>query len=249
MFSTCFWDKSHRVSQLLILLNFISRNLHAVVFRIQKNDRDCFVLFAFFDVFYCSESWTVLNFELCLRQCRDNKKNQRHGRSMWRFLRIRVRWVHGRTTYAGWQNNSWHHRPDGRQTHWISVDTPRTAFKGNWLETSHFGEKVLQQLHGFEWEDFEQIHKKFTNFLKETVDQRGKQPVLNLLDFIGKWPLLEGKNWDESQWDWENTIFLLRKYINKNDENIFGPKKEISNEIDTVRTIRIFVFKMSNNLA
>lgn len=52
---------------------------------------------------------------------------------------------------------------------------------------------------------------------------------------MGKWPILEGKNWDESLWDWERTILQLRKYINKNDENIFGSKKESSNEIDTVR--------------
>lgn len=86
--------------------------------------------------------------------------------------------------------------------------------------------------------------------------------MLDLLDVIGQWPLLEGNDWDESKWDWEKSILKFRKYISKKDDNIFGTSKELTNEIDTVRTLEttdqnlfllqfssILFFRVCENLA
>lgn len=51
----------------------------------------------------------------------------------------------------------------------------------------------------------------------------------------GHWPILEGKNWNESLFDWKNTILKFRKYTNKKDDDIFAGLKELTNEIDIVR--------------
>lgn len=66
------------------------------------------------------------------------------------------------------------------------------------------------------------------------MNQRGKQPLLELLDFIGQWPLIIGNDWDDSQWDWEKSILKFRKFISKKEDNIFRSGKEPTNEIDTV---------------
>lgn len=59
--------------------------------------------------------------------------------------------------------------------------------------------------------------------------------MLNLIKAMGSFPMLERKNWDESQWDWKRTILNFRKYILKRDDDIFNTNKEAKNEIDTVR--------------
>lgn len=46
--------------------------------------------------------------------------------------------------------------------------------------------------------------------------------------------MLEGKKWDESQFDLKRVLLNFRKYISKADEDIFGGSKE-TNDIDTVK--------------
>lgn len=46
--------------------------------------------------------------------------------------------------------------------------------------------------------------------------------------------MIEGKRWDESQWDWKQAILKFRKFITKNDDDIFGGNKGSANDIDTV---------------
>jgi hypothetical protein len=59
--------------------------------------------------------------------------------------------------------------------------------------------------------------------------------MLDLIRATGKFPMLEGKNWDESEFDWKRTILNFRKYVSKKEDDIFNTNKEINNEIDTVR--------------
>jgi hypothetical protein len=73
----------------------------------------------------------------------------------------------------------------------------------------------------------------------EKVNQRGKQPLEDILNFIGQWPIIVGKDWNESDWDWEKSILKFRKIINKKDDNIFTGKEQ-TNEIDTVRFQNIY---------
>lgn len=46
--------------------------------------------------------------------------------------------------------------------------------------------------------------------------------------------MLEGSNWNETQFDLKGTILNFRKYISKTDEDIFGNTGE-TNEIDAVK--------------
>lgn len=65
------------------------------------------------------------------------------------------------------------------------------------------------------------------------MNERGKEPILNVIKAIGHWPMVQGKDWDESKWEWKGAILSLRKYISKKNDDIFSGK-EITNEIDTV---------------
>lgn len=67
------------------------------------------------------------------------------------------------------------------------------------------------------------------------VDERGKQPLIDLLKAVGHFPLMEGENWDETKFDWKQTILNLRKYISKKTDDIFSDERE-TNEVDTVRS-------------
>lgn len=46
--------------------------------------------------------------------------------------------------------------------------------------------------------------------------------------------MVEGKRWDETQWNWRQAILKFRKLIIKSDEDIFGGGKGSANEIDSV---------------
>lgn len=77
----------------------------------------------------------------------------------------------------------------------------------------------------------------------EKVNDRGKAPILNLLNAIGRFPIIEGKNWDESQWDnetWKKTVLKFRKYVSKQDDDIFSSNKETNNLIDTVSSNELY---------
>lgn len=71
------------------------------------------------------------------------------------------------------------------------------------------------------------------NSRTEQVNERGKAPINDVISAIGQWPMVQGKAWDESKWDWKQAILNLRKYVSKKDDDIFSGK-EITNEIDVV---------------
>lgn len=71
--------------------------------------------------------------------------------------------------------------------------------------------------------------------------------MLNLIKSIGKFPMLEGKNWDDSEWDWKIAILNFRKYILKRQDDIFNTNKEAKNEIDTVNKNAKQASNLSNN--
>lgn len=66
------------------------------------------------------------------------------------------------------------------------------------------------------------------------MEKRGKEPLINLIAAIGHWPMLAGNKWNETQFDWKQAILRFRKYVSKNDEDIFKTSKGTVNDIDTV---------------
>jgi hypothetical protein len=55
----------------------------------------------------------------------------------------------------------------------------------------------------------------------EDIARRGKQPLVELIEAIGGWPILNGKDWNEKGWDWEKSLLAIRKFATKRTNNIF----------------------------
>lgn len=55
-----------------------------------------------------------------------------------------------------------------------------------------------------------------------------------MIKATGQWPMLEGNNWNESDFDLKRSIQNFRKYISKSDEDIFESKIN-SNEVSGVK--------------
>ena len=47
----------------------------------------------------------------------------------------------------------------------------------------------------------------------DTLEKRNEQPLINILNKLGGWPVLEGGSWNESKYDFENlAASLLSNY-------------------------------------
>lgn len=44
------------------------------------------------------------------------------------------------------------------------------------------------------------------------IDELGIQPLLDILDKLGKWPILEKENWTDSDFDWLETLSRMRQF-------------------------------------
>lgn len=49
-----------------------------------------------------------------------------------------------------------------------------------------------------------------------------------MIKATGQWPMLEGNNFNESEFDLKRSILNFRKYISKSDEDIFGGNRELN---------------------
>lgn len=83
-----------------------------------------------------------------------------------------------------------------------------------------------------------EIHKYAQNFFDSCMDttkvnEVGMEPLKDLLKFLGGWPVLEGRNWDEKKFSgWDKTLLAFRKYVNKYEDNIFNYKREAKDKKD-----------------
>lgn len=55
------------------------------------------------------------------------------------------------------------------------------------------------------------------------AERRGTEPLRNLIDSIGGWPMLG--HWDEAGWDFERSVMQLRTHITNDKQNIFRGAK------------------------
>jgi hypothetical protein len=42
------------------------------------------------------------------------------------------------------------------------------------------------------------------------IESRGLTPLLNILRDLGGWPVLDGDAWDDSKFDWRQSVFNFR---------------------------------------
>lgn len=45
--------------------------------------------------------------------------------------------------------------------------------------------------------------------IPELIDKRGLKPMKAILESLGGWPVLEGKNWAENTWFWQKLLLKL----------------------------------------
>ncbi|XP_031827062.2 M13 family metallopeptidase neprilysin 2 isoform X1 [Nomia melanderi] len=46
---------------------------------------------------------------------------------------------------------------------------------------------------------------------KTLIEKQGLDPLLNILKKLGGWPVLEGDNWNESEFNWKESVYKFRK--------------------------------------
>lgn len=43
------------------------------------------------------------------------------------------------------------------------------------------------------------------------IEEQGLTPLLDILRKLGGWPVLEGENWKESEFNWKDSVYKFRK--------------------------------------
>lgn len=56
------------------------------------------------------------------------------------------------------------------------------------------------------------------------------------MEKIDHWPMLEGKKWNETRWDWSESILKFRETINKREDDIFDDNRKKVKREDMVMT-------------
>ncbi|RWS27688.1 Membrane metallo-endopeptidase-like 1 [Leptotrombidium deliense] len=55
-----------------------------------------------------------------------------------------------------------------------------------------------------------QIADTVDDELIDTINRRGALPLITLLDWLGNWPVLVGNKWNQSAFDWLDTVAKMR---------------------------------------
>ncbi|CRK97823.1 CLUMA_CG011199, isoform A, partial [Clunio marinus] len=63
-----------------------------------------------------------------------------------------------------------------------------------------------------EIEPFKMVKKLYLACMNKTlIEERGLEPLLNIHESMGGWPLLKGDSWDEKAWSWQKSVRDFRK--------------------------------------
>lgn len=61
--------------------------------------------------------------------------------------------------------------------------------------------------------------KKFLNFYNtELIEANSEKEFLEILKKLGNWPVLEGQSWNETDFEWQNTI---KKFVDTGYSNSY----------------------------
>lgn len=81
--------------------------------------------------------------------------------------------------------------------------------------------------------------------LNETIiEKRGVEPLLDILNELGGWPVLEGSSWSENDWDWIEVIKKFRN-IGLETDAIFSLSVESNLRNSTHRILEVIRFSIS----
>ena len=49
------------------------------------------------------------------------------------------------------------------------------------------------------------------------IEELGTQPVVDIVESFGGWPVVKGDSWDESNWTWSEAVKNIRKFGYRTD--------------------------------
>lgn len=79
----------------------------------------------------------------------------------------------------------------------------------------------------------------FSSCLNESiVERRGLEPLLEVLDELGGWPVIEGSSWSDDGLDWTDTTEIL-KSIGFDTDGIFSVSVEFDSRNSTKRVLEV----------
>lgn len=77
------------------------------------------------------------------------------------------------------------------------------------------------------------------------IEERGLEPVLDIHKTLGGWPVLEGDNWNEKSWSWQQSVKDFRKLGYSTDYILdFSVGTDLKNS--TKRIIDVRILKLGN---
>lgn len=68
---------------------------------------------------------------------------------------------------------------------------------------------ILQIMNNFSWNEF--YTKRNVLIVTAVIEQQGLDPLMKILEKLGGWPVLEGDDWNESEFNWTDSVYRFRK--------------------------------------
>lgn len=83
--------------------------------------------------------------------------------------------------------------------------------------------------------------------ISAVIEQQGLDPLLNILQKLGGWPVLEGDQWNENEFNWKESVYKFREMGYSVDYFIdFSIGVDLKNS--TKRTIDVRISERTFNL-
>lgn len=73
------------------------------------------------------------------------------------------------------------------------------------------------------------------------IEDRGLKPLSDKHEKIGGWPVVRGDEWDKTEWNWQNTIKIIRELGFSTDFLIdFSVETDLKNSSRRIINVRNF---------
>lgn len=81
--------------------------------------------------------------------------------------------------------------------------------------------------------------------MSERIEELDNQPLVEVLNAIGGWPVIEGDKWLESEFDWIDTVISLRALGYNPDLLLPVAVEPVDGTSQTYRlVVSVFIFKL-----
>lgn len=78
------------------------------------------------------------------------------------------------------------------------------------------------------------------------IESRGVRPLLDMMERLGGWPVLQGSSWDEASFSWEESVYRFRKAGYSVDYFLdFSISVDVKNSTKRIIDVRIFLLHIT----